>query len=129
MLILNQVKRASHFVKITVAGPHRLPKLPKSTLRKQARPNNGSLFCSHCAFCVVLFLKRSRNQSSIRCVYCRNHVLASTCCLWKTALFSLNLCNKLHRKCDGATPHIFDINGLSFVIRKSKMCSSYCLLK
>jgi hypothetical protein len=32
-----------------VAGPHRLPKLPESTLRKQARPNNGSLFCSHCA--------------------------------------------------------------------------------
>jgi hypothetical protein len=49
MLILNQVKRASHFVKITVAGPHRLPKMPESTLRKQARPNNGSLFCSHCA--------------------------------------------------------------------------------
>jgi hypothetical protein len=45
---LNQVKRASHFVKITVAGPHRLPKLPESTLRKQARPNNGSLFCNYC---------------------------------------------------------------------------------
>jgi hypothetical protein len=32
-----------------VACPHRLPKLPESTLRKQARPNNGSLFYSHCA--------------------------------------------------------------------------------
>jgi hypothetical protein len=31
-----------------VACPHRLPKLPESTLRKQARPNNGSLFYSHC---------------------------------------------------------------------------------
>jgi hypothetical protein len=29
-LILNQVKRASHFVKIIVACPHRLPKLPES---------------------------------------------------------------------------------------------------
>jgi hypothetical protein len=36
------------FVKVIVACPHRLPKLPESTLRKQARPNNGSLFCSHC---------------------------------------------------------------------------------
>jgi hypothetical protein len=43
------LKRASHFVKIIVACPHRLPKLPESTLRKQARPNNGSLFYSHCA--------------------------------------------------------------------------------
>jgi hypothetical protein len=43
-LILNQFQRASHFVKIVVACPHRLPKLPESTLRKQARPNNGSLF-------------------------------------------------------------------------------------
>jgi hypothetical protein len=42
------LKRASHFVKIIVACPHHLPKLPESTLRKQARPNNGSLFCSHC---------------------------------------------------------------------------------
>jgi hypothetical protein len=42
------LKRASHFVKIIVACPHRLPKLPESTLRKQARPNNGSLFYSHC---------------------------------------------------------------------------------
>jgi hypothetical protein len=42
------LKRASHFVKIIAACPHRLPKLPESTLRKQARPNNGSLFCSHC---------------------------------------------------------------------------------
>jgi hypothetical protein len=47
-LILNQVKRASHFVKIVVACPHRLPKLPKSTQRKQAIPNKGSLFYSHC---------------------------------------------------------------------------------
>jgi hypothetical protein len=30
-LILNQVKRASHFVKIIVACPHHLPKLPEST--------------------------------------------------------------------------------------------------
>jgi hypothetical protein len=52
-LILNQGKRASHFVKIIVACPHRLPKLPESTLRKQARPNNGSLFCSHCATDIV----------------------------------------------------------------------------
>jgi hypothetical protein len=36
-----------NFVKVIVASPHRLPKLPESTLRKQARPNNGSLFCSH----------------------------------------------------------------------------------
>jgi hypothetical protein len=42
------LKRASHFVKIIVACRHRLPKLPESTLRKQARPNNGSLFYSHC---------------------------------------------------------------------------------
>jgi hypothetical protein len=42
------LKRASHFVKIIVACPHRLPKLPKLTLCKQARPNNGSLFYSHC---------------------------------------------------------------------------------
>jgi hypothetical protein len=49
-LILNQVKRASHFVKIIVAGPHRrLPKLPESNQRKQAIANKGSLFYSHCA--------------------------------------------------------------------------------
>jgi hypothetical protein len=42
------LKRASHFVKIIVACPHHLPKLPESTLCKQGRPNNGSLFCSHC---------------------------------------------------------------------------------
>jgi hypothetical protein len=30
-LILNQAKRAFHFVKIIVACPHRLPKLPEST--------------------------------------------------------------------------------------------------
>jgi hypothetical protein len=47
-LILNQVKRASHFVKIIVACPHSLPKLPESTQRKQAIPNKGSLFYSHC---------------------------------------------------------------------------------
>jgi hypothetical protein len=39
--ILNQVKRASHFVKIIVTCPHRLPKLPKSNQRKHAIPNNG----------------------------------------------------------------------------------------
>jgi hypothetical protein len=47
-LILNQVKRASHFVKILVACYHRLPKLPESTQRKQAIPNKDSLFYSHC---------------------------------------------------------------------------------
>jgi hypothetical protein len=48
-LILNRAKRASHFVKIIVACPHHLPKMPKSTQRKQAIPNKGSLFYSHCA--------------------------------------------------------------------------------
>jgi hypothetical protein len=48
-LILNQVKRASHFVKIIVACPHRLPKLPESTQHKQAIPKKGSL-------CTVYFL-------------------------------------------------------------------------
>jgi hypothetical protein len=48
--ILNKVKRASHFVKKIVACPHRLPKLPESTHRKQAIPNKGSLFYSHCGF-------------------------------------------------------------------------------
>jgi hypothetical protein len=43
-----KVKRASHFVKIILACPHRLPKLPESTQRKQAIPNMGSLFYSHC---------------------------------------------------------------------------------
>jgi hypothetical protein len=42
-LILNQVKRASHFVKVIMACPDRLPKLPESTQRKQAIPNKGSL--------------------------------------------------------------------------------------
>jgi hypothetical protein len=46
-LILNQLKRASHFVKIIVACPHCLPKLPESTQRKQVIPNMGSLFYSH----------------------------------------------------------------------------------
>jgi hypothetical protein len=41
-------KRASQFVKIIVACPHHLPKLPESTQRKQAIPNKGSLFYSHC---------------------------------------------------------------------------------
>jgi hypothetical protein len=41
-------KRASHVVKIIVACPHHLPKLPESTQRKQAIPNKGSLFYSHC---------------------------------------------------------------------------------
>jgi hypothetical protein len=49
-LILNQVKRASHFVKIIVACTHRLPKLPESTQRKQAIPNKGSLFYSRNQF-------------------------------------------------------------------------------
>jgi hypothetical protein len=43
-----KVKRAFHFVKIIAACPHRLPKLPESTQRKQAIPNKGSLFYSHC---------------------------------------------------------------------------------
>jgi hypothetical protein len=43
------LKKASHFVKIIVACPHHLPKLPESTQRKQAIPNKGSLFYSHCA--------------------------------------------------------------------------------
>jgi hypothetical protein len=47
-LILNQIKKASHFVKIIVACPQRLPKLPESTQRKQAISNKGSLFYSHC---------------------------------------------------------------------------------
>jgi hypothetical protein len=47
-VIFNQVKRASYFVKIIVACPHRLPKLPESTQRKHAIPNKGSLFYSHC---------------------------------------------------------------------------------
>jgi hypothetical protein len=34
-----KVKRASDFVKIVVACPHRLPKLPESTQRKQTIPN------------------------------------------------------------------------------------------
>jgi hypothetical protein len=49
-----KVKRASHFVKIIVACPHRLPKLPESTQRKQAIPNKGSLFYSHCGARVKL---------------------------------------------------------------------------
>jgi hypothetical protein len=53
-LILNQVKRTSHFVKIIVACPHRLPKLPESTQRKQAIPNKGSLFYSHCGSTLLL---------------------------------------------------------------------------
>jgi hypothetical protein len=48
-----KVKRASHFVKIIVACPHRLPKLPESTQRKQAIPNKGSLFYSHCGLTVL----------------------------------------------------------------------------
>jgi hypothetical protein len=52
-LILNQIKRASHFVKIVVACPHHLPKLPESTQRKQAMPNKGSLFSGHCGSIVV----------------------------------------------------------------------------
>jgi hypothetical protein len=48
-LILNKVKRVFFSSKIIVACPHRLPKLPESTQRKQAIPNMGSLFYSHCA--------------------------------------------------------------------------------
>jgi hypothetical protein len=47
------LKRASHFVKIIVACPHHLPKLPESTQRKQAIPNKGSLFYSHCGFIIT----------------------------------------------------------------------------
>jgi hypothetical protein len=60
-------KRASHFVKIIVACPHRLPKLPKSTQRKQAIPNKGSLFYSHCdpnRTCNLdLFFKRNKTEN------------------------------------------------------------------
>jgi hypothetical protein len=55
---LNQVKRASHFVKIVVACPHRLAKLPESTQCKQAIPNKGSLFYSHCG----LFFQQKFSQ-------------------------------------------------------------------
>jgi hypothetical protein len=57
------LKRAYHFVKIIVACPHRLPKLPESTLRKQVRPNNGSLFCSHCgAATIVCVIKKISSE-------------------------------------------------------------------
>jgi hypothetical protein len=59
------LKRASHFVKIIVACPHRLPKLPESTLRKQARPNNGSLFCSHCGHYLVVKRTINHNKSDM----------------------------------------------------------------
>jgi hypothetical protein len=36
-----------------VACPHRLPKLPKSTQRKQAIPNKGSL-TAHCSIVTVI---------------------------------------------------------------------------
>jgi hypothetical protein len=58
------LKRASHFVKIIVACPHRLPKLPESTLRKQARPNNGSLFYSHCV--TYMALKKDSGNLAVR---------------------------------------------------------------
>jgi hypothetical protein len=63
-LILNQVKRASHFVKIVVhmACPHRLPKLPESTHRKQAIPKKGSLFYSHCGYTQAV-LQTARDHS------------------------------------------------------------------
>jgi hypothetical protein len=55
-LILNQVKRSSHFVKIIAACPHRLPKPPESTHRKQAIAilTTGSLFYSHCALHLII---------------------------------------------------------------------------
>jgi hypothetical protein len=64
-LILNQVERAYHFVKIIVACLHRLPKLPESTKHKQAIPNKGLLFYSPCDYhCIglcstLVFLYRS----------------------------------------------------------------------
>jgi hypothetical protein len=54
-----KVKRASHFVKIRVACPHRLPKLPESTQRKEAIPNKGSLFYSHCGVVLVARVETS----------------------------------------------------------------------
>jgi hypothetical protein len=68
-LILNQVKRASHFVKIIVACPHRLPKLPESTQHKQAIPKKGSLFYSHCAQCIfwpIFVLFRIKKSSYLK---------------------------------------------------------------
>jgi hypothetical protein len=52
----NQVKIASHFVKLIVAFPHRLPKLPESTRHKQAIPNKGSLFYNHCGAIAISLL-------------------------------------------------------------------------
>jgi hypothetical protein len=84
-LILSQAKRASHFVKIIVACPHHLPKLPESTQRKQAIPNKGSLFYSHCDLTTIVVMKvvdnnyavKVRLQSSLECwkkvlFYCGN---------------------------------------------------------
>jgi hypothetical protein len=65
-LILNQFKKASHFVKIIVACPHCLPKLPESTQRTQAIPNKGSLFYSHCAPYLQSTLLQSRYISVLK---------------------------------------------------------------
>jgi hypothetical protein len=41
--------------KVGNAGALRLPKLPESTQRKQATPNKGSLFYSHCDCVRILY--------------------------------------------------------------------------
>jgi hypothetical protein len=50
-LILNQVKRASHFVKIIVACPHHLPKLPK--LPESTQRNRQYPIRAHCSIVTV----------------------------------------------------------------------------
>jgi hypothetical protein len=50
-LILNQVNRASHFVKIIVACPHHLPKLPEST---QCNVNRQYPIRAHCSIVTVV---------------------------------------------------------------------------
>jgi hypothetical protein len=47
-LILNKVKKASHFVKIIVACPHRLPKQPESTHVNRQYPIRA-----HCSIVTV----------------------------------------------------------------------------
>jgi hypothetical protein len=53
----------SHTVLHTLwACPHRLLKLPESTQREQAIPNNGSLFYSHCEAILQL--------AALFCIHC-----------------------------------------------------------
>jgi hypothetical protein len=51
-LILNQVKRASHFVKIIVACPHRLPKLTPNC-QNQLNENRQYPIRAHCSIVTV----------------------------------------------------------------------------